>query len=396
MAAPWGAIIQAIDHAMGRMKHGAEAGVRVAGSQRGGSAQNTVTGAGTATGGGGGKPIDEKDTSQSQMQTPDTENQVQEAQEAQAQEMPETSGEGQEGNSEIGANVSETGEAAGESGGAGGMPDIGSMGGSAGGESAGAGEAAGGASAAGGIGGGIGGAGASGSGASGAGAGMGAGAAGGAGAGAGAAGAAEGAAAKGAGKGGGAAGVWGAIREWAINAGKGVSNAGAIATGNKAVYSDNGKNENKGIQSLGSGTPGGTGSNKATGDEALSAGKDMSMAVGGGTEEIGKDAGGGKTLSDANTKNSTNISSETDENTKGNGKAGAIMSGAKKWAEGASKGFANAGAIATGNKAAYTYAAQDTGEATNSIDQQKAKEWAEKVWENRRNKKEDASKTSDK
>lgn len=388
MAAPWGAIIQAIDHAAGRMKHGAEAGVRVAGSQRGGSAQNTVTGAGTATGGGGGKPIDEKDTSQSQMQTPDTENQVQEAQEAQAQEMPETSGEGQEGNSEIGSNASETGEAAGESGGAGGMPDIGSMGGSAGGESAGAGEAAGGASAAGGIGGSIGGAGASG-----AGAGMGAGAAGGAGAGAGAA---EGAAAKGAGKGGGAGGVWAAIREWAINAGKGVANAGAIATGNKAVYSENGKNENKGIQSLGSGTPGGTGSNKATGDEALSAGKDMSMAVGGGTEEIGKDAGGGKTLSDANTKNSTNISSETDENTEGKGKAGAIMSGAKKWAEGASKGFANAGAIATGNKAAYSYTAQDTGEATNSIDQQKAKEWAEKVWENRRNKKEDASKTSDK
>lgn len=384
MAAPWGAIIQAIDHAAGRMKHGAEAGVRVAGSQRGGSAQNTVTGAGTATGGGGGKPIDEKDTSQSQMQTPDTENQIQEAQEAQAQEMPETSGEGQEGNSEIGSNASETGEAAGESGGAGGMPDIGSMGGS-GGESAGAGEAAGGASAAGGIGG---------AGASGAGAGAAGGA--GAGMGAGAAGAAEGAAAKGAGKGGGAGGVWAAIREWAINAGKGVSNAGAIATGNKAVYSDNGKNENKGIQSLGSGTPGGTGSNKATGDEALSAGKDMSMAVGGGTEEIGKDAGGGKTLSDANTKNSTNISSETDENTEGKGKAGAIMSGAKKWAEGASKGFANAGAIATGNKAAYTYSAQDTGEATNSIDQQKAKEWAEKVWENRRNKKEDASKTSDK
>jgi hypothetical protein len=233
--------------------------------------------------------------------------------------------------------------------------------------------------------------GASGAGAGGAGAGMGAGMG---------AGAAEGAAAKGAskgaGKGGGGAAVWAAIRDWAINAGKGVSNAGAIATGNKAVYTEDGKNENKGIQSLGSGTKGGTGSNKATGDEALSAGKDMSMAVGGGTEELGKDAGGGKTLSDANTKNSTNISSETDGNAEGKGKAGAIMSGAKKWAEGASKGFANAGAIATGNKAAYSYTTQDTGEATNSIDQQKAKEWAEKVWENRRNKKEDAPKTSDK
>ena len=237
MAAPWGAIIQAIDHAMGRLQSGMGAGIKVAGGQNGGAAANTTAGAGTATGSGGGAAIPQTKESATPVASSGSTD-------SGAAAMPDVSSEGQKGDSDIGSNVSETGEAAGESGGSSG------------------------------IGGGIGGAGASGSGASG--------------------------------------------------------------------------------------------------------------------------AGGGKTLSDANTKNSTNISSETDENTEGKGKAGAIMSGAKKWAEGASKGFANAGAIATGNKAAYSYTTQDTGEATNSIDRQKAKEWAEKAWENRRNKKEDASKTSDK
>ena len=38
MSAPWGAIIQAIDHAMGRMNEGASAGIKVAKSQSGGAA----------------------------------------------------------------------------------------------------------------------------------------------------------------------------------------------------------------------------------------------------------------------------------------------------------------------------------------------------------------------
>lgn len=237
MAAPWGAIIQAIDHAMGRLNSGMGAGIKVAGGQNGGAAANTTAGAGTATGSGGGAAIPQ--TKESTTPVADSG-----STDSGAAAMPDVSSEGQKGDSDIGANVSETGEAAGESEGS---SDIGSIGGDKGGEA-------------------------------------------------------------------------------------------------------------------------------AAGD----AGDAMNM------------------LSDTNTKNSTNISSETDENTEGKGKAGAIMSGAKKWAEGASKGFANAGAIATGNKAAYSYTTQDTGEATNSIDRQKAQEWAEKTWENRRNKKEDASKTSDK
>lgn len=235
MAAPWGAIIQAIDHAMGRLQSGMGAGIKVAGGQNGGAAQNTTAGAGTATGSGGGAAIPQ--TKESTTPVADSG-----STDSRAAAMPDVSSEGQKGDSDIGANASETGEAAGESRGS---SDIGSIGGDEG---------------------------------------------------------------------------------------------------------------------------------SAAGD----AGDAMNM------------------LSDANTKNSTNISSETDENTEGKGKAGAIMSGAKKWAEGAGKGFANAGAIATGNKAAYSYTAQDTGKAIDSTDWQKAREWAEKTWENRRNKKEDASKTSDK
>jgi hypothetical protein len=240
MAAPWGAIIQAIDHAMGRMQHGAEAGIKVAGSNTGGAAANTTAGAGTATGSGGGAAIPQ--TKESTTPAADSG-----STDSRAAAMPDVSSEGQKGDSDIGANVSETGGAAGESGGS---LDIGSIGGGEGSEAA----------------------------------------------------------------------------------------AGA----------------------------------------AGDAGDAMNM------------------LSDANAKNSTDVSSDEGEAPGKGSKAAAIMGGAKKWAEGASKGFANAGAIATGNKAAYSYTAQDTGEATNSIGQQKAKEWAEKVWENRRNKKEDASKTSDK
>jgi hypothetical protein len=218
MAAPWGAIIQAIDHAMGRMQHGAEAGIRVSGSNTGGAATNTTTGAGTATGSGGEAAIPQ--TKESTTPAADSG-----STDSKAAAMPDVSSEGQKGDSDIGANVSETGEAAGES-----------------------------------------------------------------------------------------------------------ENDGDI----------------------------------------------MSM------------------LSDANAKNSTDVSSDEGKASGKGSKAAAIMGSAKKWAEGASKGFANAGAIATGNKAAYSYKTQDTGEATDSIDWQKAKEWAEKAWKNRRNKKEDASKTSDK
>lgn len=235
MAAPWGAIIQAIDHAAGRLQSGMGAGIKVAGGQNGGAAQNTTAGAGTATGSGGGAAIPQ--TKESTTPVADSG-----STDSRAAAMPDVSSEGQKGDSDIGANVSETGEAAGESEGS---SDIGSIGGDEG---------------------------------------------------------------------------------------------------------------------------------SAAGD----AGDAMNM------------------LSDTNAKTSTNVSSETDENTEGKSKAGAIMSGAKKWAEGAGKGFANAGAIATGNKAAYSYTAQDTGKAIDSTDWQKAREWAEKTWENRRNKKEDASKTSDK
>lgn len=50
MGAPWGAIIQAIDHALGRMQEGASAGIKVAGSQNGGAASisNPDSGAGDA------------------------------------------------------------------------------------------------------------------------------------------------------------------------------------------------------------------------------------------------------------------------------------------------------------------------------------------------------------
>lgn len=41
MAAPWGAIIQAIDHAAGRITGGAGSGIEVAKSQNGGSAANS-------------------------------------------------------------------------------------------------------------------------------------------------------------------------------------------------------------------------------------------------------------------------------------------------------------------------------------------------------------------
>lgn len=44
----WGAIIQAIDHAMGRMHDGAGAGIKVADSQHGGSAQTDTSMAGEA------------------------------------------------------------------------------------------------------------------------------------------------------------------------------------------------------------------------------------------------------------------------------------------------------------------------------------------------------------
>lgn len=239
MAAPWGAIIKAIDHAAGRLQSGMGAGIKVAGGQNGGAAANTVTGAGTATGSGGGAAIPQTKEST----TPVADSGSTDSRAA----MPDVSSEGQKGDSDIGTNVAETGEAAGESEGS---SDIGSIGGD-------------------------------------------------------------------------------------------------------------------------------EGSGAAEGAEGA-AGDMMSM------------------LSDANAKESTDISSDEGEASGKGSKAGTIMSGAKKWAEGASKGFANAGAIATGNKAAYSYTTQDTGEATNSIDQQKAKEWAEKVWENRRNKKEDASKTSDK
>lgn len=236
MAAPWGAIIQAIDHAMGRLQSGMGAGIKVSGSNTGGAAANTTTGAGTATGSGGGAAIPQ--TKESTTPVADSG-----STDSRAAAMPDVSSEGQKGDSDIGSNVSETGEAAGENEGS---SDIGSIGGDEGGEA-------------------------------------------------------------------------------------------------------------------------------AAGD----AGDAMTM------------------LSDANTKNSTNVSSDEDEGDN-TGKTGTIMSGAKKWAEGASKGFANAGAIATGNKAAYSYTAQDTGKAIDSTDWQKAREWAEKTWENRRNKKEDASKTSDK
>lgn len=236
MAAPWGAIIQAIDHAMGRLQSGMGAGIKVAGGQNGGAAQNTTAGAGTATGSGGGAAIPQ--TKESTTPVADSG-----STDSRAAAMPDVSSEGQKGDSDIGANASETGEAAGESRGS---SDIGSIGGDEGSEAA--------------------------------------------------------------------------------------------------------------------------------------AGDAMNI------------------LSDTNAKTSTNVSSGEDEgdNTGKTGKAGAIMSGAKKWAEGAGKGFANAGAIATGNKAAYSYTAQDTGKAIDSTDWQKAREWAEKTWENRRNKKEDASKTSDK
>lgn len=209
MAAPWGAIVQAIDHAMGRLQSGMGAGIKVAGGQHGGASQNTTAGSsGSATGNDGNTPV---------PQTKETSTPIAENTNDNAEVMPDTKGEGQEGDSDIGANVSETGEDASES-------------------------------------------------------------------------------------------------------------------------SD-------------------------------SAGDMMSM------------------LSDANAKESTDVSSDEGEGNS-TGKAAAIMGGAKKWAEGASKGFANAGAIATGNKAAFSYTAQnDLGKAT---------EAAKKVWENRRNKKEDASKTSDK
>lgn len=50
MSAPWGAIIQAIDHAMGRMHESAGAGIKVANSQHGGGApiSNMDSGAGNA------------------------------------------------------------------------------------------------------------------------------------------------------------------------------------------------------------------------------------------------------------------------------------------------------------------------------------------------------------
>lgn len=237
MAAPWGAIIQAIDHAAGRLQSGMGAGIKVAGGQNGGAAQNTTAGAGTATGSGGGAAIPQ--TKESTTPVADSG-----STDSRAAAMPDVSSEGQKGDSDIGANVSETGEAAGESEGS---SDIGSIGGDEGGEA-------------------------------------------------------------------------------------------------------------------------------AAGD----AGDAMNI------------------LSDANAKNSTDVSSDEGEASGKGSKAATIMGGAKKWAEGAGKGFANAGAIATGNKAAYSYTAQDTGKAIDSTDWQKAREWAEKTWENRRNKKEDASKTSDK
>lgn len=50
MSAPWGAIVQAIDHAMGRMQESAGAGIKVANSQHGGAApfSNVDSGAGKA------------------------------------------------------------------------------------------------------------------------------------------------------------------------------------------------------------------------------------------------------------------------------------------------------------------------------------------------------------
>ena len=50
MSAPWGAIVQAIDHALGRMQESAGAGIKVANSQHGGGApiSNMDSGAGNA------------------------------------------------------------------------------------------------------------------------------------------------------------------------------------------------------------------------------------------------------------------------------------------------------------------------------------------------------------
>lgn len=44
MAAPWGAIIQAVDHAMGRTQEGMMGGIKVADSQHGGGMENSGSG----------------------------------------------------------------------------------------------------------------------------------------------------------------------------------------------------------------------------------------------------------------------------------------------------------------------------------------------------------------
>ena len=196
----WGAIIQAIDHAMGRLQHGAEAGIRVSGSNSGGAASvsNPDSGAGDAA-----------------KVAQDFRNQSNEGESEKAEAAEEA---------KIGSNASSTGEVpSGDGQSKGGAGPLGNIGGGAGGIGGGAGGIGGGADA---------GADAGGEGAEGA---------------------ADAASSivsdenaksaknvsskdsKDKEQAAGQISKWEAARQYASNVGKGFANAGAVATGNKAA-----------------------------------------------------------------------------------------------------------------------------------------------------------------
>lgn len=112
------------------------------------------------------------------------------------------------------------------------------------------------------------------------------------------------------------------------------------------------------------------------------AGEGAGEAAGGVDASAAADAAG-SIVSDENTKSAKNVSSDKKEKSKDKSKAKDVLGAARSYGAGVGQGFANAGAIATGNGDAVEW---------NDIDVSKAKEAAEDTVKNWQKQRQEANK----
>lgn len=147
----------------------------------------------------------------------------------------------------------------------------------------------------------------------------------------------------------------------------------ASADGNVPSSSNQGSNLGGALNNIG---------NIGGGDTGAGAGADAGDSAGGADASAAADAAG-SIVSDENTKSAKNVSSDKKEKSKDKPKAKDVLGAARSYGAGVGQGFANAGAIATGNSDAVEW---------KDIEVSKAKEAAEDTVKNWKKQRQEANK----